>query len=471
MQKLHKTTLVAAGSLTPSEAAAVTAFSNNAPDKEAHRPVFEQLLNTINNKFWITCPCKKVNDVFLSPLLYSRRYTAADGTSMIRAHALESGNRPSHADSCEFHYQDLDREADKKKARVGKRPVFKHTKPDYLADKKSDLDTSKPAEKYRPITTTGGKRLTKLARILFMLLEDAGATKLQLPMLKNLALPMLTNEAKAERKNFYNAWCSLLRTQAKTIKLTKGSSLNDVLFFSSDALTNGAINKALSKLELPDGKLPTGYLILPTARVEKNKVCSVKKSKDAAGQPITEEFNVVHTEFPVTRLTVFGYDIASPYLAILKIVKKPIPAALVGQPCCYGSLVVEDGYAHPIFDFKVPIPMDSNRERNTLLILAKCLSGLEFTGSVMKPLFSEEKLDGYRPDFRIDNSDDIPIGFIECLGFSFADYLAFKQEMVEYLSGKGYFALKHDCTTNNPEQQAVSDAQFCTELTDLCRAH
>lgn len=443
--------------LTPVESAALREVSEGVSLAERkHQAVYSALLTEMNSAVphrWVTCPCRgglEDTNFAKRPLINSRLVPKTDTKeARVVGLSMEKGFREKHSYNCNYHYQDLETKEEKDKALVEKRPqrlgklkLLQDTNLEAVLSKKYPVDEDAP-----PVSTSGGQRLTSLARILMTLIHKGGANHLLASELALVTVKMAKAMPK-DKKVYQDAWRTKLVGAAREYDISgtkpSAASLADILFFDGSDLIDGTIENKVKKIQFEAGKEKTAYLISVTGEANRDYVVATRWVNQEK-----KEFKIM-SRLPITLLEIFDNPVKGPFLVILKLVLKEVPeylkAEVAKKGCKFGGIIVEGGYAHPILDYAVPILVDSNTERQSGKVIVDILKKTGFTGTLSKPTwFSESNLDGYRPDFQVELGKKK--GFIETMGYSDAAYRERKKQLVTALRAKFYFVLEHDCTS------------------------
>lgn len=417
--------------LKPGERKALQEYYDVGDPGRRYTTELESLLKKLNpsstdpKKLWLTCPCAKgaAKVPAAWPILFSRWTPAGD----IKLYALESGDRPHHSDDCTFNYIDIGR-GHLPLARQYKHPHAPGSLTGLLLLKAPRFGESQADKEERidaPGKTTGGRRLTTLARILFTLLVKGDANYMDPAVIKTVNSKYAVNSSSVLRPR-QAAWVGAItriKDFASSVLLEPGYTytLDGALFFDLADLRSGDVLRALQTISVP-GKIPTAYLITPAAHVAGNEIWL-----DRYADPTVDTPDLV-ADNSITRLSIRGNIIQGPYLVIIRLALELENGV--------ETVRIASGYAHPTFDFGIQLPVDSNAERHTVKLMCKSIAEvateLPVPVRIGKPLFSVGR-NPYRPDFTLETIYGNVKFVVESLGFDDDDYLRFKAEMLATL--------------------------------------
>ncbi|WP_368927341.1 hypothetical protein [Serratia marcescens] len=250
---------------------------------------------------------------------------------------------------------------------------------------------------------TSRRRIPALARLLLTLIEAAGLNRIE---------PVYPQPGRTKMQVL-----EAVKQVTKNEHFAQGRPLSEIVFFDP-WLKQERLDARMRELEKegkawPAGRARTFYQILFSEQVTQDEV--VFKSK--FGETIFR---------PEKRVSINGEvdGHREKYWVILMYRRNDV-----------GSVVCRDAYAHALFDYACPVPVDSNLERetiNSIMTGGKWLQSSGYELSLNKPLFDiTVDLDGEKrfvlPDFlltvkhpgRVKTSELV----IETMGYTDDDYV------------------------------------------------
>ena len=356
---------------------------------------------------WLQCGCVPDD----TPALNSANLMSETQTLYL------SGFGHRHHTSCPM-YRSL--KDDEGATRTGTRKVASRRRINYrdvLPADESEATIKVPAgEVNAGEDRTPRKQQPRLARLLLMLIEDAGI---------NTVNPSQLPDQQAR------TWLDALEVSAGTQNFIRGRRLSEIVQFKP-TMSEAAQEKLMQELERPDANWPAGK-----ARVFYQIFMSDQVSREA----VTFTWNGGERQFvPERGVSINGESQEGgrpPYWVILAF-----------RRGAKGSVICSEGYAHALFRRKCPVPVDSGLERKTLegiAEVAKWLKGKAGDLTLVKPLFDiEVEVEGEKefvlPDFivRASMSDGRErTVVIETMGYTDDEYCERKAKQHEGMRALG----------------------------------
>ena len=312
---------------------------------------------------WLACDCLGRG---IAPPILTPAYLSEAETYYLRR--LTGTKRAEHRDDCPFFRDQATARISEVRTRhaAAKPPdgFFEVLKPapEKLAQRPEDDSTD---------DRTRNAATPKLARQLWRLLDVAGVNRIA-PLSARVDWSLGTSLASV--------------TRASTgIPVAPGIELSRAFWTHAAPLHAGHVHARLDMLtpHWPKGHAPQGFVLL-YARAFKGTAIEV-----ADGEPVTL---VNRVQSPST----LGNRIAGPYLVLV----------VVGEyPDGPGHMPLR-GYAQPVLNGRLPVPVESEFERRTLQAILAAQVRLHHQGidmAIDKPMFDTLTRDGpCRPDFRIE---------------------------------------------------------------------
>lgn len=412
-------------------------FSNGRKPGHADFRIVNQVLEEMDRQeLWIKCDCVDPATGIEGP------YNCEVNVAKLR-HVKTT--RP-HDELCPLYRLKKEKDADNTQGESKTSPLNPVGGDDWLPDRKKDtravpVDGPVVPRKRRRKTL---KPVPALGRKLLTLVQAAGLNQLELiPEYQSPGLSGAISRIKEVLDNH---------------SMRNGTSLNQ-LFSCAPWLSIERINDMLSALEKTDGfnsqeKEPCVYVIGITA--------------DASREEVT--FNVrgkAFTHRPEARVSINGensYNAGSraPYWVIIEYRR--------GRD---GNVYCHEGYAHAAYTLDNPVPVDSNKERDTLKVIINASSYASHQPnhpvaiSLSKPLFTTKSIkDGVEevihPDFILNvvpvTGSSVTTFIIETMGYESEDYIERKHYTHSWMEQEGVLL------TDPPGWPAASDKTFNSVL-------
>ena len=384
---VDKRDLSVAESLSPQVQSAVRAVAAGAESERLESLVLAVMKRARASKLWLGCDCRSED---------GRRPAVAPCRKSHGTHywqVLVRGQL-AHDGGCVFGRTRARRRQDA--ARWNRPP---RTAPEgffaVLRDQAEEQRVSRPGGRSEGGGERTGVRRPALSRLLLMLMEKAGLTRV--------------------RPDDERMWVDAVKDPAKEIEIAPGRLLSE-LWFPSVPMWNGELVHARVRAaarDWPAGHKPQGF------------VCWIVWDVDACGVGTDGENDRVEVRSGVVRPVVGTNPIARPYLFLGAV---GLPEGESGYECL-------EAYAQPIVARKWPVPVDSHYERQafgtlrtTLQILSRAFPDAAF--ELEKPVFDIETPEGpCLPDFLIDarrGGDELTF-VVEVMGFERPEYLQGKE--------------------------------------------
>lgn len=342
--------------LTTAEAESVRRYCGAGMQTEAHdAQVVEAILVEMHNgkepRYWLECDCRDGEAVELRPRMTAR--IRGDGPR----HFVRIAGRDAH--ECVLRTFRTDPSEDEDEPQAGKhqplRPIRNTL--DYL-DKEHGAGGQRPGER---AGGSGGpsrrRRLPKLGRILYTLLEQAGFST------------FTTDDLDGGQARLSH-WDRLERFAVEE-EVTETLTLWDMMktrawIKPSDFMAD------VDKLPWPGGKKRMGYLLFVADQVSPSTATKLTRLKPAVVSP-------------ASGIRIGGRDqnFANPPYWVLAVIDRDDN----------GVARVREAFAQHAFKMSSPVPLDSSYERQTLALLLEVMRWVKKKGvtvTLKKPLFDSE---------------------------------------------------------------------------------
>lgn len=303
-------------------------------------------------------------------------------------------------------------EGDDDTTRAGTRKKSGSTKLDYIdflpKDQSGSSIKSTPSPVLSRQNRTCRKNRPRLARLLLTLIEDSGL---------NTLTPISPLPKKTSKE-----WLDILDNLAKNKYFVGNRQLSDIMVFNP-VMTKANRESFMHQLESsnaiwPKGKDKVFYQVFMSEKVTRNYAQFTWKKGKIQYEP--KQGISINGESQVGN--------RGPYWVILAY-----------RRSATGELICSEGYAHALFRFNCPVPVDSNLERKTLESIAEVagwLKGKAGELTLVKPLFDiEVDVEGEKgfvlPDFIIkarmaDGQERTVV--VETMGYTDNEYCERKTE-------------------------------------------
>ena len=408
-------------------------FSNGRKPGQADLRIVNMVLDEMDRKeLWIKCDCVGPAPEAEGP------FNCEVNVAKLR-HVKTT--RP-HDEKCPLFRLKKEKDADNTVVEGKTSPLNPVGGDDWLPDKKKDARAA-PVE--GPVVPRKRKRkmlkpVPALGRKLLTLVQAAGLNQLEL--VPEYQSPGLTGAI------------SRLKDVLEDHSMSNGTPLSK-LFSCVPWLSIERIGCMLSDLETTLGinsqkKEPCVYVIGIATDVSREEVIFSVRGK-----------NFVHR--PEARVSINGentYNVGSraPYWTILEYRRR-------GD----GNVYCHEGYAHAAYTLDNPVPVDSNKERDTLKVIINASS---YAGrqpnhpdaiSLSKPLFTTKSIkngeeEDIHPDFILNvapaKESSVTTFIIETMGYESRDYIERKQNTHRWMEQEGVLL------TDPPGWPAASDKTF-----------
>lgn len=344
--------------LTADESKALRArnsHTENSEDVAKNEDTVKKILVEMKKyDLWLVCDCKTKD----APILIARQMD--NGIRL--ANKQEGG---LHAVGCVMEREILPTEKGKGTGDKSRKPFVKAGYGNIIP-RSGETNLTKSNAKKDGNRKTGRKRYSSLARLMFQLLEDAKINYSYLP------LPQHSGSTKQPSEALTNL---LARTE-----YYPGRMLNEVVKLEHE-LKPRDLERLMTELEKKKWKKnekPTFWVLFRST-----KVSMTGAEVDSYSFEPTQGMSINGEKKNGARES---------YWVITRFIRDPITRAVV----CY------DGYAHAIYSEEIPIPIDSNLERETMKSLSKIAQWGKEKGiteiRMHKPLFdiivNDEEGDG-----------------------------------------------------------------------------
>ncbi|EGM3722934.1 hypothetical protein QD671_004065 [Salmonella enterica] len=352
--------------LTDDESEALRARHSHAKDVVENEGIVKKLLAEMkSNDLWLLCDCKAMDE----PVLIARQMDNG-----IRLANKQGGGL--HAVGCVMERYILPAEKGEGSGDILRKPFVK-VGYDKIIPRSGETEATKSHGKRDGNSKTGRKRYSSIARLMLQLLDDAKINYSELPLNKHsgstIAPPKALSNLLASTEYYPG------RMLDEVVRLDYRLKVADL-----ERLMTELENKAWKKNEAA-----TFWVMF--------------RSTDVRTTGAYVEFNGNKYPFEPTRgMSINGEHkdgVRESYWVITRFVRDQITK----------NVVCRDGYAHAIYSTEIPIPIDSNLERDTMNSLSEIAGWGKRKGiteiKMHKPLFDimvKEEGDletGIIPDF------------------------------------------------------------------------
>ena len=421
--------------LTTAEAESVRRYCGAGMQTEAHdAQAVEAILAEMHNgkepRYWLECDCRDGEAIGQRPRMTAR--VRGDGPR----HFVRIVGRDAH--ECVLKTFRTDPSEDEDDPQVGKhqplRPIRNSL--DYL-DKEHKAGGQRPGERAGGSGRPGqSRRLPKLGRILYTLLEQAGFSTIT------------TDDVDTGQASL--AHWDRLEQFAVDEAVTDALTLWDVM--ATEPWTKASDFMAdVDKLPWPGGKKRMGYLLFVADQVSPSAATKLTSRKPAVVSPASE-----------IRIGGRDQNFSNPPYWVLAVIDRDDTGA--GR--------VREAFAQHAFTMGRPIPLDSSYERQTLKLLLDVMRWVKKKGvtvTLRKPLFDSEVTlaDGTTAHCRADFELEIPVPagslakpsriLVETMGADSQEYLDQKSATHAIMRQRGAI-IEH--VVRNDSEQAERDERL-----------
>ncbi|KJJ97314.1 hypothetical protein [Ralstonia sp. R-29] len=344
--------------LTKAEAESVRRYCGAGMQTQAHdAQVVEAILAEMHNgkepRYWLECDCRDGEAIEERPRMTAR--IRADGPR----HFVRIAGRDAHSCVLKTFRTDPSEDEDDPQGEPGKHPALHPIRNslDYL-DKVYEMGGKRPSKRAGGGSGPNrGRRLPKLGRILYTLLEQAGFSAVSTDDL-DTSQASLTHWDRLERFAVEEEV-----TEALTLwDMMKTRAWTKPVDFMAD----------IDKLQWPKGKKRMGYLLFVADKVTASAATKLTRLKPAVVSP-------------ASGIRIGGRDqnFANPPYWVLAVIDRDDN----------GVARVREAFAQHAFKMNRPIPLDSSYERQTLKLLLDAMQWVKKKGvtvTLKKPLFDSE---------------------------------------------------------------------------------
>ena len=363
--------------LTAAEAESVRRYcgagmKTEGQDAQVVEAILAEMHNGKEPRYWLECDCRDGEATEQRPRMTAR--IRGDGPR----HFVRIAGRDAHhcvLRSFRTDPSDDDGETEKGGKQRPLRPILDTL--DYL-DKEHQTGGKRPGSRAGAGNTPGtGRRLPKLGRILYTLLEQAGFSS-------------ITTDDLDARNSALRHWDRLERfaiEEEVTDALNLWNLMNTRPWVKASQLMT-----EVEKLQWPNGKKRMGYLLFVADEVTASNATKFTSLKPAVVTPAS----------PI-RIGGRDQNFANPPYWVLAVIDRDDN----------GVARVREAFAQHAFDKGRPVPLDSSYERHTLALLLEVMGWVKRKGvlvTLKKPLFDSEVIlpDGAtvhcRADFELEAS-------------------------------------------------------------------
>ncbi|MCP1175660.1 hypothetical protein [Ralstonia chuxiongensis] len=413
--------------LTSEEAASVRRYCGagmkaEEQDAQVVAGILAKMHDGKEPRYWLECDCRDGEASEHWPRMTAR--IRGDGPR----HFVRIVGRDTHTCVLKTFRTDPSEDEDDAQAEPGKhralRPIRNSL--DYL-DKAHEAGGKRPSGQAGSSSgKSRSRRLPKLGRILYTLLDQAGFSTFS------------TDDLDTGKKRL-SPW-DRLEQFAVEEEVTEALTLWDMMETRA-WIKPGDFMAEVDKLQWPKGKKRMGYLLFVA-----NQVTAAAATKLIKGKPVVVA--------PASEIRIGGRDqnFANPPYWVLAVIDRDDN----------GVARVREAFAQLAFNMLQPVPLDSSYERHTLALLLKVMEGIKRRGvtvTLKKPLFDSEVTlaDGTtahcRADFELEvpapaGSSDAPGRLlIETMGADSQEYLDQKQGTHRIMRQRGAIiehVVRHD---------------------------
>ncbi len=367
------------------------------------------------NDLWLRCDCRIDIDDY--PLVAPCRMPEGAGYSW---RVLQGENRPQHSAGCVFYRESREERAERNWRRAARVPpegyfaALQARKDGNAAELDTSGDGTALTDPLQALGEDGDRepgrrRMPALPGLLCRLLETADLTRVRA----------------YEPAPGIGGWTEAMSAAAQTIEVAPGHRLDGLLFPWRTGWDRRRVHAQIREAawNFPEGHVPQGFVCFPVRHVGEKSL------------PATSRYEELEVVWRIRRPTIGGRAVSGPYLFFGVV-------ALTTRPRGYECV---RGWAQPIVSVHLPVPVDSDFERQafgtletTLWILGKEFPDAEFT--MEKPVFEMDTEHGpCLPDFLIKarRKGEVRTWVVEVMGFERPDYLAGKEVTHERMEELG----------------------------------
>lgn len=412
-------------------------FSNGRKPAQADLRIANSVLEEMDrSKLWLKCDCVEHDPNTEGP------FNCEVNVARLR-HVKTT--RP-HDELCPLYRLKKEKDADNTQGESKTSPLNPVGGDDWLPERKKD---TRAAPVDGPVVTRKRRRKTlkpvpALGRKLLTLIQAAGLNQLELvPEYQNVGL---------------TGAISKIKEVLESHSMKNGTPLG-LIFSCAPWLNIERIDEILTEVEknqviTDQEKEPCVYVIGIATDASHEEVIFSIRGKTFSHRP--------EARVSINGESTYNSGSRAPYWAIIEYRR--------GRD---GNVYCHEGYAHAAYTLDCPVPVDSNKERDTLKVIINASS---YAGrqpnhpeaiSLSKPLFTTKCIkDGVEevihPDFILNvapaSESSVTTFIIETMGYESEDYIARKQHTHSWMEQEGVLV------TDPPGWPAASDKTFNSVL-------